>query len=399
MALFWQRSDAAGLDNPPEDDDDEGQKKFLRPKAFVSCIIAPEQPSICDGAAVTVSGDRCVIFGGRVDDEATNECSEFAQDKWTPLLTKAPPSPRVGHSIVRYDGGVLLYGGETPKGYDKKIYYLDLNTKTWTPFDDKKGPAPRAYASLCRWGRYCVLFGGVGADEKPLNDLWHLDHEGKRFRWHQRITKSMPAPRQHHAAVALTGKMFLFGGKEQKSTDLQKVDVLDLVSHEWTLVETQGQGPRCAHVLAHVIGGGPLEKKNAASICVVSRSHLEANAVFNDVYLLQDPLSTPIWVSLQLDWLSDWTLIPAFRKNHFSCAHERTGQLLIFGGTSHGFPADTVISLDLAQAAGLTAEEEDAAQDADNNNRSFRLQRDGQDTDHDNVESLAGLHFAERPHI
>ena len=134
------------------------------------------------------------------------------------------PSPRVDHSLVNLDDGVvLLFGGRSLDFWsclnDSWIYSL-LGSEGWRQVVSPISPFRRYLSSMSRTtlGRV-VLFGGAQLDEEcfecspmAVNDTWVIDQ--KSFAWKPLDLSRSPSARYGHVMAALDSKVILFGGVE-----------------------------------------------------------------------------------------------------------------------------------------------------------------------------------------
>lgn len=58
------------------------------------------------------------------------------------------------------------------------------------------------------------MFGGLGADGKPLNDLWVMVFLDRRLMWMCLDTCAAPEPRYDHTTIYLNSMLFIFGGRD-----------------------------------------------------------------------------------------------------------------------------------------------------------------------------------------
>ena len=84
---------------------------------------------------------------------------------WYPVQPNSTltPGPRKGHSMVYYQGSLILYGGESPKGMtDDNFYKFTIETRTWTILRvSGVKPGYRAYHSMNFFKRdTLIIFGG-----------------------------------------------------------------------------------------------------------------------------------------------------------------------------------------------------------------------------------------------
>ena len=175
------------------------------------------------GHGCCVMDTRMYVFGGKGEaGQLFNDLWELETTTWAwklCLTTSAPPSPRLGHSMVAVGGKVVVFGGWDGRVANSELWVYDRATLTWNK------PKVTGTPPTARQGHVGVLHvpGGRmlisgGASYHPdthcpqyLKDTRELDLS--TMAWGRpRITGEYPAGRTGGATATLANVMVLFGG-------------------------------------------------------------------------------------------------------------------------------------------------------------------------------------------
>lgn len=177
------------------------------------------------------------------------------------------------------------------------------------------GPAPRRDHSLtadpASGTRY--LFGGRSGGD-PRGDLWAYDGGG----WREIRAGGGPAPRFGHNAVALDGRLVVFGGQGGPSEFFNDVWRFDPEAGAWDEITPPGAAPAERYGAGGTVVGGGL---------LVSHGFTHAGR-FDDTWRLGER-----WQDVS----------PAAGRPVERCLHRiallaRTGVVVLFGGQTNGAP-------------------------------------------------------------
>lgn len=232
-------------------------------------------------------GPRLILFGGATAIEdgssalgggirlagVTNAVHVYdvLSRKWKRYLPVGePPSPRAAHTATAVGTMVVIQGGIGPAGHSTDdLYVLDLNHskfKWHRVVVQGPGPGPRyGHVMDLIAQRYLVTVSGNDG-KRTLSDAWALDTSQKPYRW-QRLEPEgdMPSARMYATASARAdGMLLLCGGRD--SSGLPQSDAYGLLKHrdgrwEWTLAPGVSPSPRYQHAAVfvdarlHVSGG------------------------------------------------------------------------------------------------------------------------------------------------
>ena len=314
--------DAAAADSPCDD----------APTAILSCMLANTPVARVGGGAVfnDASGDVCLYGGlgerGLLDDEDvySNEDLEWVAMSKNRDDAEAP-GKRAFHAMLYLGSVVLVYGGATERKrtyrgsrqtetYDEGVYVLNLETGEWfKPEVSAPLGAPRARAGTAAavWKDEAVLFFGGRTSDGFAGDSWLLafprpedPDESAALRWDPVVIDGPSPPgRDGHALVVVDDRAILLGGAGDGGAGAlcppDALEVLDLPSKTWGLVDAPGNGPKASRGLhAHVVG-------DRGDVAVVDGY---GAGVFNDVFVLHTADDRLHWTKLKIDWRSDWTM-------------------------------------------------------------------------------------------
>lgn len=173
--------------------------------------------------------------------------------------------PTSSHNLVKWGNKLLLLGGNSKKLSDKVIvWFIDLETHLCGITETSgKVPAARAGQSTTLVGSRLIMFGGEDRSSRLLNDVNVLDLETMTWDVMDAL-QTPPAPRfDHTAAVHAERYLLIFGGCSHTSF-FNDLHVLDLQTMEWSQPQIQGDlvAPRAGHAGItidenwYIVGGG-----------------------------------------------------------------------------------------------------------------------------------------------
>jgi len=203
------------------------------------------------------------------------------ENKWQRYCCAgAIPKSRRDHCMASLGSSMLVFGGiDGHCRVLKSARLLDMEALVWSKLALKETaakPQRRSGATLTpcfpqiltsRWdisvpsalqgkpdctlypfaGFY--LFGGLGEDNDPLNDLWHLKLTAGKLQWAEiHPLGTAPVPRHSHSAVFLNQIIVIYGGRNDRNVQtsngsLGDVVVLRLEALRWDHVNVAGQVP------------------------------------------------------------------------------------------------------------------------------------------------------------
>ncbi|XP_028109348.1 acyl-CoA-binding domain-containing protein 6-like isoform X1 [Camellia sinensis] len=249
---------------------------------WMGLSIAGDKPTPRFNHAAAVIGNKMVVVGGESTDGMLEDVQvlNFDRFSWTTASSKLYLSPTnlplkipacKGHSLVSWGKKVLLIGGKTDPASDRvSVWAFDTETECWSLMEAKGDvPVARSGHTVVRANSVLILFGGENAKRKKLSDLHMFDL--KSFTWLPlHCTGQGPSPRSNHVATLYGDKMLLIFGGASKSKTLNDIYSLDFETMIWSKIKIRGFHPSpragCCGVLRgtkwYIAGGGSRKKRH-----------------------------------------------------------------------------------------------------------------------------------------
>ena len=158
-------------------------------------------------------------FGGLTSFEAYDP----ANDSWTELA----PMPEPAHHLMvaGHSGKVFVFGGGPDMSWQAtaSIFVYDPAAETWTAGGAM--PERRMSGEAVSLGDFIYLVGGTGGTTAllrfdPAEDVWS-------------VLPGPTQPREHVAAVAFNGELWVIGGRWGGTGALATVEIFDPASGAW----------------------------------------------------------------------------------------------------------------------------------------------------------------------
>ncbi|KAG0248535.1 Negative regulator of mitotic exit [Mortierella polycephala] len=181
-------------------------------------------PRFAHTASYVTTGTDIYVFGGIVKGSAQKDVHVIdSQSLHCQLLPCSGngPSATSGHTAVTLGQYVMYFGGKDAKGKTSdSLYVLHTVRKEWNrPQIQTLLPAPRHSHAACVIGTVMYITGGQ-LSGYYMNDIAAFDLKtlnGKRPAWTMLAPKSeLPPARAGHCATAYDGKVYIFGGSDDK---------------------------------------------------------------------------------------------------------------------------------------------------------------------------------------
>ncbi|GMJ14066.1 hypothetical protein like AT5G18590 [Hibiscus trionum] len=244
--------------------------------------VAGEKPVPRFNHAAAVVGNKMIVVGGEsgnglLDDVQVLNFDDFS---WTTASSKLYLSPSSlplkipsckGHTLVSWGKKALLVGGRTDPGNDKvSVWAFDTETECWSVMEAKgEVPVARSGHTVVRANSVLILFGGETAKKKKLNDLHMFDLKSLTWLTLQ-CTGARPSPRTNHVATLYDDKTLLVFGGASKSRTLNDLYSLDFETMVWSRIKIRSFHPSpragCCGVLCgtkwYIAGGGSRKKRH-----------------------------------------------------------------------------------------------------------------------------------------
>ena len=213
------------------------------------------------GHTVVANGDLIYLWGGRNENCADNTlyCFDTVTRGWLsrPKVTGFIPGARDGHTAVVINNKMYIFGGyeELWERFSNEVFVLDLITFVWknqsvmgTP------PSWRDFHSAVAFDQKMYVFGGRSDRSGPnhsdrevySNTIMYFD--SKTNTWvTPEIRGTLPLGRRSHSSFVYNNEIYIFGGYNGKSrthfNDLYKFNPKTMV---WYEVLAKGKHKPCA---------------------------------------------------------------------------------------------------------------------------------------------------------
>lgn len=263
---------------------------------------------------------------------------------------------RSGHAACTLGSGlVVALHGLGPWGLHHDAaqpLVLDLARMQWLEVEEAVSasgefPSPRLRATLTALSdNSAALFGGVGVNGEFLGDVWLMQADrtatgGVRVQWWGQppggieTSGHQPAPRAHHASVALHGglQLCVLGGSSAHCPALPvEIEVLDLASRRWEQPQQTGlfPPPRTMHLASVYNDPGTGRSQRIFVIGGVAETRLGASC-HGAAPVFSLDLEAMSWERLPPD-----PLAPPLTTRGAGCALGGGRWLLVLGGDTGG---------------------------------------------------------------
>ncbi|GAB2262710.1 hypothetical protein Droror1_Dr00003707 [Drosera rotundifolia] len=255
-------------------------------ESWMELSIAGDKPAPRFNHAAAVIGNKMVVVGGESGDGLLDDVQVLSFDRfsWTTASSKIYLSPTSlplkipackGHSLVSWGKKALLIGGKTDPVSEKvSVWAFDTETECWSLLEAKGDiPVARSGHTVVRANSTLILFGGEDSKRRKFNDLHMFDL--KSMTWLPlHCTGTGPSPRSNHVAAFYDDRiLFIFGGSS-KSRTLNDLYSLDFDTMMWSRIKIRGFHPSpragCCGVLCgskwYITGGGTHKKRHVETL-------------------------------------------------------------------------------------------------------------------------------------
>ncbi len=186
--------------------------------------------------AMCVIGEELYVTGGGCpsSDRPYSSVKKFnpVRDTWSSVTPM--PDTRFGHQACAVDGILYVFGGS-----QLQTWKYDPKTSVWND-DAMPLPTPSMFAASAVVGQNIYLFGGCSTD--PHANVYRYNVLNNT--WLQ--LSPMPTARMMHYACVLHGWVYITGGWETKTVELDTVLRYNPSSDTWKYVSPMSV-PRSAH--------------------------------------------------------------------------------------------------------------------------------------------------------
>ncbi len=190
-------------------------------------------------AAEVVGEDVWMLHGGRTDDSGEEQTLSDAwlhspqSGIWDEVTPAEDPGPRTRHALA-WDGEATLWlqgGIDDDNTRHEDVWSFDLDTRTWTGVPASgEGPGVRASHSMVFFDGDLIVWGGRGDDDT----VWAFDTLDHSWR---RLAEGGPAGRDAQVTDLHDGLLYIMGGDPSDDETLPSfvndVWVLDIADGTW----------------------------------------------------------------------------------------------------------------------------------------------------------------------
>ena len=206
----------------------------------------------------TWGAGRMIVWGG-VGTAFFNDGGRFdpVANAWTPTSLVGAPAPRRAHSAVWTGQHLVVWGGTNVDPGSGQLVPLDTGGRydpgndSWAPTASAGAPTPRRGHASAWTGSSVFIWGGDGGNAAPfLGDGAFYDPTGDA--WTPVASAGAPSARQEMTAVAVGGKIVVWGGFNLTSQALVDGARFDPSANSWSALSSAGapEGRRFASVLS-----------------------------------------------------------------------------------------------------------------------------------------------------
>ncbi|XP_062108581.1 acyl-CoA-binding domain-containing protein 6 isoform X2 [Humulus lupulus] len=211
-------------------------------KLYLSSSSLPLKIPSCKGHCLISWGKKVLLVGGKTEpwsEKVKVWVFDTETECWSLLEAKGDiPVARSGHTVVRANSILFLFGGEDAKRKKlNDLHRFDLKSLTWLPLHFKgPGPPPRSNHTAALYDdKMLYIFGGA-SKSRTLNDLYSLNFE--TMIWSRiKVRGYHPSPRAGSCGVLCGTKWYIVGGGSRKKRRGETL-VFDITKVEWSVAST-----------------------------------------------------------------------------------------------------------------------------------------------------------------
>ena len=205
-------------------------------------------PSARAGHAMATLSGKVVLFGGgmtsalpastMIEGGTLHDTWEWDGVTWTERASAQFPAERSGHAMATLDGKIVMFGGGVVGQAMSPPETWVWDGNTWT-VASTTGPSARMGHTMTTVGDRVVLFGGTDEAGGALFDVWTWGGTAWTSVNTYGANGETPAARYGHAAAALGGELWVYGGYGHDWLD----DLWSWDFNLWTEIPTEPDTP------------------------------------------------------------------------------------------------------------------------------------------------------------
>ncbi|KAF9182565.1 Negative regulator of mitotic exit [Haplosporangium sp. Z 767] len=231
-------------------------------------------PSAISGHTAVTLGQYVMYFGGKDAKGKTSDSLyvlHTVRKEWNkPQIQTLLPAPRHSHAACVIGTVMYITGGQLSGYYMNDIAAFDLKTlngkrPAWTMLEPKSGlPPARAGHCAAAYDGKIYIFGGSD-DKYYYNDIWCYDPQTSRWEAIPAFG-TLPTSRQGHAVCVIDDTMYIYGGMNHEDQLLGDLCAFMFTERRWITFQSpiEAASPRTEHAMCSVgnkiyILGGQLD--------------------------------------------------------------------------------------------------------------------------------------------
>ncbi|KAG0060704.1 Negative regulator of mitotic exit [Linnemannia elongata] len=235
--------------------------------------VGGDAPSAANGHTAVSLGQYIMYFGGKDAKGKTSDTLyvfHTGRKEWNkPSIQSLQPAPRHSHAACVIGTIMYVTCGQLSGMYMNDIVAFDMKTlngknPVWTMIEPKSSmPPARAGHCAASYDGKVYIFGGAD-DKYYYNDIWCFDPSNKRWEAVPAYG-TLPTSRQGHTCVVIEDTMYIYGGMNHEDQLLGDLCAFKFTERRWvTIGVTEATSARTEHAMCNVgdriyIFGGQLD--------------------------------------------------------------------------------------------------------------------------------------------
>ncbi|KAG0275451.1 Negative regulator of mitotic exit [Linnemannia exigua] len=235
--------------------------------------VGGDAPSAANGHTAVSLGQYIMYFGGKDAKGKTSDTLyvfHTGRKEWNkPSIQSLQPAPRHSHATCVIGTVMYVTGGQLSGFYMNDINAFDLKTlngknPVWTMIEPKSSmPPARAGHCAAAYDGKVYIFGGAD-DKYYYNDIWCFEPERKRWEAVPAYG-NLPTSRQGHTCCVIDDVMYIYGGMNHEDQLLGDLCAFKFSERRWiTIPVIETASARTEHAMCNVgdriyIFGGQLD--------------------------------------------------------------------------------------------------------------------------------------------
>ncbi|KAF8936734.1 Negative regulator of mitotic exit [Haplosporangium gracile] len=235
--------------------------------------VGGDAPSAANGHTAVSLGQYIIYFGGKDAKGKTSDTLyvfHTGRKEWNkPSIQSLQPAPRHSHAACVIGTIMYVTCGQLSGFYMNDIVAFDMKTlngknPAWTMIEPKSSmPPARAGHCAASYDGKVYIFGGAD-DKYYYNDIWCFDPLNKRWEAVPAYG-NLPTSRQGHTCVVIEDTMYIYGGMDHEDQLLGDLYAFKFTERRWVAIAvTEAVSARTEHAVCNVgdriyIFGGQLD--------------------------------------------------------------------------------------------------------------------------------------------